>query len=246
MTATEENKEEVQEEEVEVEVLLPNTNIVTHCVLKAAAARLAKCFDDDEDPFKENVAELITERGDDGKSPLDIASTLGRVEIIRELLHRGADVNDTTEKGYCALHHAAAWGQVSVLKVLVEFSADLQQRNCHGERARETALRYNKSECVDFLDWAEARKALLDAIKGIQETLADPEKIQGRWVKDDKVLVTNTCKEKSDWIENTPEATTSDFITQKLEMEERLAATLAKLTEERPVSAKVKGAKKSK
>ncbi|XP_064616512.1 ankyrin repeat domain-containing protein 45-like isoform X2 [Liolophura sinensis] len=232
MTATEENKEEVQEEEVEVEVLLPNTNIVTHCVLKAAAARLAKCFDDDEDPFKENVAELITERGDDGKSPLDIASTLGRVEIIRELLHRGADVNDTTEKGYCALHHAAAWGQVSVLKVLVEFSADLQQRNCHGERARETALRYNKSECVDFLDWAEARKALLDAIKGIQETLADPEKIQGRWVKDDKVLVTNTCKEKSDWIENTPEATTSDFITQKLEMEERLAATLAKLTEE--------------
>lgn len=99
MTATEENKEEVQEEEVEVEVLLPNTNIVTHCVLKADAARLAKCFDDEEDPFRENVAELLNERGDDGKSPLDIAATFGRVEVIRELLQRGADVNNTTEKG---------------------------------------------------------------------------------------------------------------------------------------------------
>lgn len=47
------------------------------------------------------------------------------------------------------------------------------------------------------------------------------------------MLVTNTCKEKSDWIENTPEATTSDFITQKQEMEERLAAAIAKLAEER-------------
>lgn len=56
--------------------------------------------------------------------------------------------------GYCPLHHAAAWGHLDVLKILVEFNANLQQRNRHGERARETALRYNQTECVNFLDWA--------------------------------------------------------------------------------------------
>ena len=56
--------------------------------------------------------------------------------------------------GYCAMHHAAAWGKLGVLKALVEAQSDLQQKNVHGERARETALRYNKTECVDFLDWA--------------------------------------------------------------------------------------------
>ena len=52
------------------------------------------------------------------------------------------------------MHHAAAWGKLGVLKALVEAQSDLQQKNVHGERARETALRYNKTECVDFLDWA--------------------------------------------------------------------------------------------
>ena len=56
--------------------------------------------------------------------------------------------------GYCAWHHAAAWGRVDVLKVLFDFNADFQLKNTFGERARETALRYNKTECVDFLDWA--------------------------------------------------------------------------------------------
>ena len=56
--------------------------------------------------------------------------------------------------GYTALHHAAAWGKVSLLKVLVDALSDLQLKTAHGEKARETALRYNQTECVDFLDWA--------------------------------------------------------------------------------------------
>ena len=63
--------------------------------------------------------------------------------------------------GYSPLHHAAAWGRVGVLKVLVEFNVNLQQRNRHGERGRETAARYNQTECVDFLDWAGALNSQL-------------------------------------------------------------------------------------
>ncbi|KAL4218689.1 ankyrin repeats protein [Mactra antiquata] len=174
------------EEEEAVEILLPNTTIVTHCILRNDIPRLTKSFEDDTDPFKENIAELINERDSDGKAPLDIASTLGRAEMTRELLQRGADVNAVTPKGFCALHHAAAWGRLEVIKILVEFNCNLQQKTIHGERARETAVRYNHSECVDFLDWAEAKVALVDLVKQTQETLQDPEKVQGRLTKEDK------------------------------------------------------------
>ena len=56
--------------------------------------------------------------------------------------------------GYTALHQAAAWGKIESLKALVDGGADLQLRTKNKERARETALRYNQTECVDYLDWA--------------------------------------------------------------------------------------------
>jgi hypothetical protein len=52
----------------------------THCILKNDTQRLVKCFEDDEDEYKDTVAELINQRGEDGKSPLDVAATLGRVD----------------------------------------------------------------------------------------------------------------------------------------------------------------------
>lgn len=91
-----EGEEEAQDE---VEILLPNTTIVTHCILKDDIPRLAKSFEDDTDPFKETIAELINQRDGDGKSPLDIAAILGRTDMTKELLQRGADVNATTPKG---------------------------------------------------------------------------------------------------------------------------------------------------
>lgn len=88
-----------EESEEPVEVLLPNTNIITHCVLKNDVERLRKSFEDDEDPYKETVADLINARGRDGKSPLDLASTLGRIELAKELILRGAEVNSANIKG---------------------------------------------------------------------------------------------------------------------------------------------------
>ncbi|XP_048776237.2 ankyrin repeat domain-containing protein 45-like isoform X2 [Ostrea edulis] len=221
-------------EEQEVEVLLPNTNIVTHCVLKNDVERLRKSFEDDEDPYKETVLDLINRRCSDGKSPLDLASTLGRIDLAKELILRGAEVNSVNIKGYTALHHAAAWGKVSLLKVLVDALADLQLKTAHGERARETALRYSQTECVDFLDWAEAKSELLEAIRGHQEFLTDPEKNQGRLTKEDKNIITNSCKEKTEWVENTSDATTQDFITQRQNLDETITPIIQKLNEPTP------------
>ncbi len=58
--------------------------------------------------------------------------------------------------GYTVLHHAAAWGHIESVKRLFEAGADLQMRTANNERPREIALRYNQTECVDYLDWAGA------------------------------------------------------------------------------------------
>ena len=91
--------EQPEEPQEEPEILLPNTTIVTHCVLKNDIPRLTKCFEDDTDPYKETVLDLLNERDPDGKSPLDIASTMGKQDMVRELLQRGSDVKAITEKG---------------------------------------------------------------------------------------------------------------------------------------------------
>ena len=46
----------------------------------------------------------------------------------------------------------------------------------------------------------------------------------------------NSCKEKSEWVESTPGATTQDFIEQKDNLDEILAPILLKLTEPRMYS----------
>ena len=79
--------------------ILVDPNIAMHCVLKNTVERFIKCFEDDEDPYKEKVEELIVERNEDGKSPIDMACILGRPAMVKELIARGVDPNVTTVKG---------------------------------------------------------------------------------------------------------------------------------------------------
>lgn len=94
-----ETENQIIEEESLEEILLPDTTIVTHCVYKNDLERLVKSFDDDADPYKESINELMNERDGEGKSPLDLAASFGRTDICRELLKRGADLTMVTEKG---------------------------------------------------------------------------------------------------------------------------------------------------
>lgn len=223
------------EEEEETEQLLPDTTIVTHCIYKNDPQRLVKCFEDDTDPYKEEIAELLNERDDDGKSPLDVAACLGRIELTRELLHRGADINEFTQKGYSCLHFAAAWGRLPVLKLHIEHGGNLQQRNTHGERPRETAMRYTQMECVDYLDWAEAKAMLQECIRTTQESITDADKaVAGRITKEERNIALNTCKEKQEWLDNSPEPTTQDFLSHRVALLEICTPVVQKLSEPPP------------
>ena len=49
-------------------------------------------------------------------------------------------------------------------------------------------------------------------------------------------LAINICNEKSDWIDHTPDATTQEFLTQKVHLDEALSSIWIKLSEPRKFS----------
>lgn len=44
-------------------------------------------------------------------------------------------------------------------------------------------------------------------------------------------IITNSCKEKTEWVENTSDATTQDFITQRQNLDETITPIIQKLNE---------------
>ncbi len=73
------------------------------CVLQNDVDRFNRCFEDEEDTFHETVNDYMNERDDYGKTPLDMSAILGRVEMLKELVTRGAEVNKTTSSGEIAI-----------------------------------------------------------------------------------------------------------------------------------------------
>ncbi|OON17423.1 ankyrin repeat protein [Opisthorchis viverrini] len=60
-----------------------------------------------------------------GLNALHLASKEGHVEVVRELLSRGADPNRATKKGNTALHIASLAGQFEVVKMLLDAGASV-------------------------------------------------------------------------------------------------------------------------
>ena len=73
------------------------------------------------------------------------------------------------------------------------------------------------------------RGILQSLIKSARETLADGEKISGKWVKDDKQKVTSLCNEKTAWLELNREASLSSIEDQVTNFQERYQPHLDKL-----------------
>ncbi|XP_066536426.1 ankyrin repeat domain-containing protein 45 [Hoplias malabaricus] len=174
-----------------------------------------------------------------GRSALSAACALGRANFARDAVEKnGADVNAPTARGYMSLHFAAMWGQLDTLKTLLDLGADLQAANFRGERAVDVALRYQQSDCAEFLQWAEARQSLQAALTRVRGILADPERVQGKLSKEDKNTCLNVCSVNSDWIQNAKSPTVQDFVDQKKHFEEVLAPILKKLSAQSEASPK--------
>ncbi|KAE8610713.1 hypothetical protein XENTR_v10012216 [Xenopus tropicalis] len=205
----------------------PTINTVLECTLKDDLQALKLLFEDPSEP--EKVTHLLLKKDFMGRNVLFPACILGRCEVVKELIKYGASVNSLTSRGYSPLHCAAAWGQLDMLKTLVEMGADIKACNFCNEKAYEIAIRYNKTECADFLAWAEAKLELKIYISFVHQSITDLEKLQGKLNKEYKNQTMAACKSKNEWLEHTKNPTTHDFVEQKLQLEAIMQTIFSKL-----------------
>ncbi|XP_056619866.1 kinase D-interacting substrate of 220 kDa B isoform X2 [Triplophysa dalaica] len=98
------------------------------------------------DKFKE-----VDGRSDNGQTPLMLASEQGSLEIVQELIRRGADVNLDDVDCWSALISAAKEGHVEVVKELLENSAYIEHRDMGGWTALTWASYKGRVEVASIL-----------------------------------------------------------------------------------------------
>uniref|UniRef100_UPI00398F37CE ankyrin repeat domain-containing protein 45 isoform X2 n=1 Tax=Pristiophorus japonicus TaxID=55135 RepID=UPI00398F37CE len=198
-------------------------------VLAGNAENIRKCFEE-EGVYYELPSRLLNIHDEFGRNALFAASMLGHCEAINELVTQGADVNEQTNRGYTPLHCAAAWGKLESLKTLVGLGANIQNINLRAEKARDIANRYSKTECTEFLDWAEGKLILELYINNMYETIADLEKTKGKLTKQNKTAFVNACRAKSEWLNSAQSGSIQEFEEQKKQLELTLEPIIIKLT----------------
>ncbi|TWT73941.1 ankyrin repeat domain-containing protein [Allorhodopirellula solitaria] len=87
-----------------------------------------------------------------GRTALMFAATGDNAEAVKTLLDAGAEVNATdTGEGFTALMHAAAEGQLAVVKELLKHDADKTRRDIDGDNAKNFAEQNGHAEVVEVL-----------------------------------------------------------------------------------------------
>jgi ankyrin repeat protein len=92
-----------------------------------------------------------------GWTPLIYAATAGRDDVVRYLLAEGADINAASPNGTTALMMAAREGKGSTVELLVARGADVSRRNQSGTSALDLARRGKEPAMVERLQRAGAR-----------------------------------------------------------------------------------------
>ncbi len=87
----------------------------------------------------------------DGASPLWTASTLGRLEFVKLLVSKGADIEHTTDSKSSPLRGAAFDGHCNVCEFLIGQGADIDKPNQVGQSPLTIAAAMQKKECVELL-----------------------------------------------------------------------------------------------
>jgi ankyrin repeat protein len=68
-----------------------------------------------------------------GYTPLMNAAMLGRLNVVKLLIHSGADIQRKGQFGYTALHAAAQGGHLEVVQALVKYGASVNCKNNDGD-----------------------------------------------------------------------------------------------------------------
>ncbi len=87
----------------------------------------------------------------EGATPLWTASTLGRIEFVKLLVSRGADIEHTTDSKSSPLRGAAFDGHCDVCEYLIDHGADIDKPNQVGQSPLTIAAAMKKEDCVKLL-----------------------------------------------------------------------------------------------
>ena len=103
---------------------------------------------------KDELAEKLSSRyGPHGYTPLHMAVSSEKAEILHYLLNRGgnAHINCQAGSGYTPLHLAASCGYRDCVKVLLEHGANIAITDHFGKTPKQTAELSSKGSIVRLL-----------------------------------------------------------------------------------------------
>jgi ankyrin repeat protein len=101
----------------------------------------------------ENGADIF-DFDDEGVSVLDMAITYDNLEMVRYIVERGKDVNQTTRKSsFTPLMAAACYGRVTIVKYLLDKGASQTAQDTKGFTAIDFARKMNKKSVLALLDY---------------------------------------------------------------------------------------------
>jgi ankyrin repeat protein len=96
--------------------------------------------------------------GAHGMPPLQFAASGGKVEMIRFLVKRGADVNyGVKTKGQTALLYAIFGGHIEAVKTLIELKANVNAKTKNGDTPLTAAARGDQEDIIAILKAAGAK-----------------------------------------------------------------------------------------
>jgi ankyrin repeat protein len=87
-----------------------------------------------------------------GETVLHEAVWSGSKEIVRILLHHGANIEAKTNQRQTALYHATRWGSGEVVRILLHHGANIEAKTNEGKTARDLAVERENELVVHLID----------------------------------------------------------------------------------------------
>ncbi len=115
-----------------------------------------------------------------GQTPLMIAAFWGQLPMMRNLLDKGADLNQQDEMGDTALHKAIKNGYDDAAKILIRAGAVLQLKNSDEQTPLDIATTLNRAEIRNTLSGIMSLSERLPTIEVFKDILMNADLINFR------------------------------------------------------------------
>jgi uncharacterized protein len=134
-----------------------NTPLLLSLYIKQPKA-MSALLEAGADPNKRNAKS-------NGNTPLIQACSLGNIEVVKQLIGTGADVNYPSAEGDYPIYFAIRSGNYQLVQLLVREGAHIEVRDETGRSPLQWALFYKNEELISILKKAGADSLYVDNVK---------------------------------------------------------------------------------